>query len=410
MNLAARCPSCGTVFRVVQDQLRVSEGWVRCGRCNNVFNAAAVLFDIDNGASAQIERDAEPPPPEADDSGSEPTVTDWTAPPAAPATAQGSAAAGRGSGQAAGPEDAGPVWQPNTPPPAADRGRPAGRQEPGFDADTNADTNAATNADADNRTGSAWSAPVRTEPMLGQREAPRAGTQRNGPAERQEPLLRTPSLPSTAPGPDPAVTAPLARAALRSPLSPALRPSPSRPAALADATLAPPLPSFLRAADQAARWRRPAMRMALGIAVVVLAAGLLLQAALLWRDTLAARLPASEPALRALCRLTGCQVQPLRRIDALAVDSSGLNRLDGSALYRLQLVLRNRADTAVLAPALDLSLTDAQGKLVARRTLSLADLGAPQSVLQAGQELPIQVLMATGEQRVAGYTLELFYP
>jgi ribosomal protein L11 methyltransferase len=31
--LATRCSACGTVFRVVQDQLRVSEGWVRCGRC-----------------------------------------------------------------------------------------------------------------------------------------------------------------------------------------------------------------------------------------------------------------------------------------------------------------------------------------------------------------------------------------
>ena len=34
MSLATRCTSCGTAFRVVQDQLKVSEGWVRCGRCN----------------------------------------------------------------------------------------------------------------------------------------------------------------------------------------------------------------------------------------------------------------------------------------------------------------------------------------------------------------------------------------
>ena len=39
MSLATRCTACGTVFRVVQDQLKVSEGWVRCGRCNEVFNA-----------------------------------------------------------------------------------------------------------------------------------------------------------------------------------------------------------------------------------------------------------------------------------------------------------------------------------------------------------------------------------
>ena len=44
MSLVTRCPACGTVFRVVQDQLKVSEGWVRCGRCSEVFNAVDGLF------------------------------------------------------------------------------------------------------------------------------------------------------------------------------------------------------------------------------------------------------------------------------------------------------------------------------------------------------------------------------
>ena len=46
MSLATRCTSCGTIFRVVQDQLKVSEGWVRCGRCDEVFNALEGLFDL----------------------------------------------------------------------------------------------------------------------------------------------------------------------------------------------------------------------------------------------------------------------------------------------------------------------------------------------------------------------------
>ena len=50
-GLATRCPACGTVFRVVPDQLRVSEGWVRCGRCADVFNAAEALVDLDGGAA-----------------------------------------------------------------------------------------------------------------------------------------------------------------------------------------------------------------------------------------------------------------------------------------------------------------------------------------------------------------------
>ena len=50
MSLATRCTACGTVFRVVQDQLKVSEGWVRCGRCSDVFNALEGLFDLERDA------------------------------------------------------------------------------------------------------------------------------------------------------------------------------------------------------------------------------------------------------------------------------------------------------------------------------------------------------------------------
>jgi len=48
MSLATRCPACGTIFRVVQDQLKVSEGWVRCGQCHEVFHGIEALFDLDS--------------------------------------------------------------------------------------------------------------------------------------------------------------------------------------------------------------------------------------------------------------------------------------------------------------------------------------------------------------------------
>ena len=41
MSLVTRCPACGTMFKVVADQLRVSQGWVRCGSCSEVFDATA---------------------------------------------------------------------------------------------------------------------------------------------------------------------------------------------------------------------------------------------------------------------------------------------------------------------------------------------------------------------------------
>ncbi len=347
MNLATRCLSCGTVFRVGEEQLLASDGWVRCGRCNGVFNAAEVLFDIDTGAPMRLDLPAAAPLPGGG--------LDSTSPLAAPTP------------------DA----------------RPDPRFEPQFEPPPMA---------ADLPEGVLLRAPSREtvdepdEPIIITDHVP-------PPAPVAEPAPQVDDGPSLAPAPAPvvAVAEPMLAAA-----SPALAPVQASPVQ--------PAPSFLRQAERAAVWRQPLVRLGLAAGVVVLALGVLLQAALLWRDSLAAHLPPSAPALQALCKLAGCSVQPLRRIGQLAVESSGLNRLEGSPLYRLQLVLRNRADTAVMVPALDLTLTDPQGQLVARRVLPLAELGVAQTSLQPGQEMPIKVLMSTSERRVEGYTLELFYP
>src|SRR4029079_14167646 len=79
--------------------------------------------------------------------------------------------------------------------------------------------------------------------------------------------------------------------------------------------------------------------------------------------------------VQSLCAPLNCRIEPLRRIDQLGIDSSGLTRIDDGPVYRLGLVLRNRADTSLLMPSIDLSLTDAAGVLVSRRVLSAADLG-----------------------------------
>ena len=62
MSLATRCPECGTTFKVVRDQLRISDGWVRCGRCSHVFDGTEHLHDPDapvDVAPAPHRRDAD---------------------------------------------------------------------------------------------------------------------------------------------------------------------------------------------------------------------------------------------------------------------------------------------------------------------------------------------------------------
>jgi predicted Zn finger-like uncharacterized protein len=55
MSLITRCPACGTMFKVVPDQLRISEGWVRCGHCSDIFDAAAHLHNELNTEPGALE-------------------------------------------------------------------------------------------------------------------------------------------------------------------------------------------------------------------------------------------------------------------------------------------------------------------------------------------------------------------
>lgn len=43
--MLTRCPSCATNFRVTPDQLKARAGRVRCGECQNVFNALDTLIE-----------------------------------------------------------------------------------------------------------------------------------------------------------------------------------------------------------------------------------------------------------------------------------------------------------------------------------------------------------------------------
>ncbi len=40
MSIITQCPQCATQFRATPQQLRASEGWVRCGKCDQVFDAS----------------------------------------------------------------------------------------------------------------------------------------------------------------------------------------------------------------------------------------------------------------------------------------------------------------------------------------------------------------------------------
>jgi predicted Zn finger-like uncharacterized protein len=55
------CPKCALTLVVTAADLRVAQGYVRCGRCSSVFNALARLTDDRQGSAAGTEADAPPP-------------------------------------------------------------------------------------------------------------------------------------------------------------------------------------------------------------------------------------------------------------------------------------------------------------------------------------------------------------
>jgi len=338
MTLATRCPSCGTVFRVVQDQLRVSQGWVRCGRCSEAFNAEEAMVDWPAAPGAEAAAAIVIPArvPAADE-----VVIALPPAPAAP------------------------------PPSEPEPGPPLIELPPGVEVIASDGA------------------------MSVELDAPAIAAEREAAVETLEALEQPVAEPSSI---TPEIEAP---------------PAPAHDAAAHDPALDEPLPappSFVLRAERAARWRRPGVRLALSAAALLAALGLAAQAAYVFRDRIAAGQPAWRPALQQACAALGCRVGDYRQIDALSVESTALTRVDGAPVYRLAVTLRNRAGLEVAAPALDLSLTDAQGRPIARRVLQMSDLGLPLRTLKAGSEVPIQASLNVGDRPVSGYAVEIFYP
>lgn len=171
--------------------------------------------------------------------------------------------------------------------------------------------------------------------------------------------------------------------------------------------------SFMRQARRRAFWTRPAMRVLLLLLALVLTALLGAQVAMREHDRIAAIEPALKPWLQTICEPLGCRVGAPRQIESVAIDGSSFSKLRGDA-YRLNFTLRNAAAFAVEAPAMELTLTDAQDQAVLRRVLAPGELGSASGLVPAGGEWAASVALsvnANGQaSRIAGYRLLAFYP
>ncbi|PIT75763.1 zinc-ribbon and DUF3426 domain-containing protein [Limnohabitans sp. G3-2] len=44
MSWFTRCPACGVTYAVVPDQLKVAQGWLRCGQCQQAFDSTGMVL------------------------------------------------------------------------------------------------------------------------------------------------------------------------------------------------------------------------------------------------------------------------------------------------------------------------------------------------------------------------------
>ena len=150
--------------------------------------------------------------------------------------------------------------------------------------------------------------------------------------------------------------------------------------------------------------RRPFVAAALLLSVVL--AG---QLAYQFRTDIVRSLPAAEDIFAML----GIAVPLPQHSELVSIESSDLQLDNGRGLFVLNAVLRNRASYAQAWPALELTLTDAQDTVVARRVLAAADYlqaGGDDQPFPAGAEIPVRLWINAKGLGAAGYRLYIFYP
>jgi hypothetical protein len=134
-----------------------------------------------------------------------------------------------------------------------------------------------------------------------------------------------------------------------------------------------------------------------------------------FRIEIAAQLPGLKPALTSYCKLLKCAILLPENVELLGIESSDL-AADPARPNVVTLIaqLHNRAGFAQAYPNLELSLTDTQDQVLARRVFVPSEyLHATDNEkigLGANRDLSIKLYLDSSDLRPMGYKLLLFFP
>ena len=399
MLLATRCPFCEAVFRLQPAQLALRRGLVRCGHCQQVFDASSGLYEHTEGADFST---------------------------AVPVAAETAAALTSGTGM---PQDAAPaspaVGAPETPNFRAEAWNPWA-PAPDAAVDENLRHDAST-VQFNPAVVVPGAIPYVPQPDAIPSAAPDVAAAVEGnpqPAAEHE-TLNTPQ-PIAQPvvvhdanawhGTEPALTGASSAGLLAQPVldrEPHFGPMSNEPFATA-------LPQDSGDHFTVVRETRAPAPRRLGWRIlgslVALALLVLLLAQLAWwqRETVMVSWPESQALYGQACAQLGCTVTAPRDIDGLQVEPSDLRQVDGPHRLELKMPLHNRFDVALAYPAIELTLLDAQNNVAVRRILWPQDYVKPGTPIAAG--LPPRttqtmiVHLDTGNAVATNFRVQIFYP
>lgn len=362
MALATKCPQCGALFRVVADQLKLRGGLVRCGQCRTVFDAIGSLTYLDDNAVAQSRNADEPPIA--------------TEPGAAGADEAAAARHALGPSTTLRISPIAPATLAGNLPPRIELPKPP-PEEPAM-LRRRAKAAARANADAKGRA---------EPPPAGDGNVPTLFA----PDAAAEPMEEPPAEPIEI-------------------IEPA--PAPSHTTVDENAPTEP-LPAFLRPRHGPRR----GFSIVFGGGSALLAALALVQLAVIFRGELLMQWPQSRLLLQDLCAVFRCTVTWPTRADQLAVIGTELQAIPGTDALELTAVVRNRAAFRQALPAVEVTLTDARNRALARKVFSpadyLASAGEPSARLNEGvgpgSDFTIRIFFEARGLTPAGFLVYPFF-
>lgn len=171
-------------------------------------------------------------------------------------------------------------------------------------------------------------------------------------------------------------------------------------------------------ADQLFADEKPDKRLYLkwGLVNVLLGLFLIGQIAYSYRTELTMLAPEIRPRLERLCELLMCTVPYAQDIDRIGIESSELqkNPTQQPEVTTMYATIHNYASFPQAWPALQLSLLDAQEKLIASRIFTaqdyLQEMDKSLQFIRPHQEIEIRLDFNSGKLDALGYRLLLLYP